>query len=110
MTPQTDMHGRQLSAVVFVHDYLQLQFDGTTVTQTRWPVVHIKGKEFRHGTAGYRDALCEMIQKVVDTVDVDAARRVKISFDDGSTLTTPLAGADGDEPETIRIDQQDGKW
>jgi hypothetical protein len=104
-----DLHGRQLSAVVFVQDYLQLQFDGTTLTMMTWPVVHDEG-EFRYGDGRYRDALCDCIAKEVEVADVIARDRLRIVFRDGSQLLTSLKDADRDDVEAVRIDQQDGHW
>ena len=102
-----DLRGRQLGAVVFVQDYLQLQFDGTTLTMTTWPVVQREG-EFKYGDARYRDALCGCIAKVVEVADVITRDRLRIVFRDGSKLVTSLKDADRVEREAVRIDEQDG--
>lgn len=104
-----DLHGRQLGAVVFVQDYLQLQFDGTLLTLTTWPVVH-REKEFKYGDARYRDVLCDCIARVVEIADVIARDRLRIVFRDGSKLVISLKDADRVDPEAVRIDQQDGQW
>jgi hypothetical protein len=105
----TDLQGRQLGAVVFVHDYLQLQFDGTTLTMTTWPIVH-QTREYKFGDAQYRDALCDCIGRVVEIADVVAHIRLRIVFSDGSRLVTSLTDADRVDPEAVRVDQQDGRW
>lgn len=104
-----DLHERQLGAVVFVQDYLQLQFDGTTLTMTTWPVVY-REEGFKYGDPRYRDMLCDCIAKVVKVADVIARDRLRIVFRDGSTLVTSLKDADRVDPEAVRIDQQDGQW
>jgi hypothetical protein len=50
--------GEQLSAVTFVQDYLQLQFDGPRLTVFSHPVVMLGDKTFHWGKPGFRDALC----------------------------------------------------
>jgi hypothetical protein len=63
----------QLGAVVFVQNYLQLDFDGIRLTTNVWPVVTIEANEYRFGESGYRDALCSFIaHKVVATSETDA--------------------------------------
>lgn len=104
-----DLLGRQLSAVVFVQDYLQLQFDGSLLTVTTWPLVRRDG-EFAHGEPGYRDALCGCIAQVVDVADVVEADRFRIVFRDGSRLIISLKDADRVDPEAVRLDQEDGHW
>ena len=104
-----DLNGRQLGAVVFVQDYLQLQFDGSTLTMTTWPVVH-GACEMNYGDAGYRDALCDCIAKVVELADVIAGDRLCIVFGDGSRLVTSLKDVDRVDPEAVRLDQEDGHW
>jgi hypothetical protein len=104
-----DLQGRQLGAVVFVQDYLQLQFDGSTLTITTWPVVHRDG-EAAYGEPGYRDALCGCIAKVVEVADVVERDRFRIVFDDGSKLIISLKDADRVDPEAVRLNQEDGQW
>jgi hypothetical protein len=104
-----DLHDRQLGAVVFVQDYLQLQFDGTTLTVTTWPIVYSDG-EFKYGDARYRDALCDCIAQVVRVADVIAGDRLQIVFGDGSKLMISLKDADRVDPEAVRIEQEDGRW
>jgi hypothetical protein len=106
----TDLLGRQLGAVVFVQDYLQLQFDGSTLTMTTWPVVHCADGEFKYGDPRYRDMLCECIAKVVEAADVRAGDRLLIIFGDRSKLLTSLRDADRVDPEAVRFDQEDGQW
>jgi hypothetical protein len=104
-----DLHGRQLGAVVFVQDYLQLQFDGSTLTITTWPVVHRDG-EVVYGEPRYRDALCDCIAKVVEVADVVERDRLRIVFGDGSKLIISLKDADRVDPEAVRLNQEDGQW
>src|SRR4051812_35531091 len=65
---------QQLSAVIFIQDYLQLDFDGKRLTVNVWPAVFLSGKEFQIGHVGYRDALCELISRQVTST---SERQVK---------------------------------
>ena len=59
------LEGRQLSAVVFVQDYIQLQFDGATINAYVWPNIALENRVIGPDTPGYRDALCGQIGKLV---------------------------------------------
>jgi hypothetical protein len=52
------LSGDRLESVVFVADYLQLNFHGGRFSAYVWPVVAMDGKIRHFGEAGYRDALC----------------------------------------------------
>lgn len=59
----------QLSSVEFVQDYLQLHFDGNTLTFYSWPEVIIENVNYDIGDLLYRNALCQLIsQKVTDVL------------------------------------------
>lgn len=51
----------QLGSVVFVGDYLQLDFSDAQFTAYVWPTVTIGGTTRQFGDPGYRDALCAFI-------------------------------------------------
>jgi hypothetical protein len=64
----------ELGSVVFVTDYLQLDFSGARFTAYVWPTVTI-GDVVRHfGDPGYRDALCAFItHEVIETEESSQA-------------------------------------
>lgn len=65
----------QLSSVEFVQDYLQLHFDGNTLTFYSWPEVNIENINYEIGDLLYRNALCELIsQNVTDVLLLEKAR------------------------------------
>jgi hypothetical protein len=53
--------GEPLSAVTFVRDYVQLHFDGPTISAFTLPTVTVRGKTIAFADPGYRDALCARI-------------------------------------------------
>jgi hypothetical protein len=55
----------QLSSVEFVQDYLQLHFDGKTITAYVWPQLIHNNEISYFGDSGYRDKLCNFIGKEV---------------------------------------------
>ena len=85
---------QQVSAVVFVQDYLQLNFDGKRLTVNVWPKLVTDGHELTFGETGYRDALCSLIGRtVVDTSESETelvlkfdVGRVTINLIDDTTM------------------------
>lgn len=95
------IRGEQLSSVEFVRDYVQLHFDGPTLTLFVWPVVVVKDQQYRLGmSVCYKDELCGRIaHKVVEVVTNDP-ESLTIRFDDSSSLVVSLRREDRTGPET----------
>jgi hypothetical protein len=94
------LHGEKLSAVVFVLDYHQLQFDGPYLNAYTPPAVVIGGRVITRGMEGYRDRLCEQIAKVVVDTRAKAGEDLRIEFEDGSAVTISLRDEDLIGPES----------
>jgi hypothetical protein len=72
--------GEQLSAVCFVQDYLQLEFDGYKLTTYTTPLVETKPDEwlaYEHDQ--YKNGLCRFIARQVERVVCEPGH-VLISF------------------------------
>jgi hypothetical protein len=102
--------GEQLSAVTFVQDYLQLQFDGPRLTIFSHPVVILGGKTFHWGKHGFRDALCDNIAKQVTETRVAYGDSIAIRFADGSTITISLKDEDYSGGEAVNFDAGGNIW
>jgi hypothetical protein len=74
--------GNQLSSVEFVHDYVQLRFDGPCLTLFVWPVLSSKDGRITITDHCYRDRLCSHIGKNVLDIDCFEAKYVKILLSD----------------------------
>lgn len=83
-----------------VQDYLQLGFDGNRLTFNIWPRASIPDREFCLSTPGYRDALCSLIAKEVESVYA-GDDRVEISFSDKSRVSCDLLEKPGDEGDRV---------
>ena len=94
--------GEQLSAVSFVMDYLQLQFNDCFLTVLTPLVVLVGEQSYRLGDLPYRDALCERITRRVNNVAL-AAGRLRISFDDGGVFDISLREEDYIGAEAINF-------
>lgn len=82
--PLQRLIGEELSAVVFIRDYVQLQFDGPGLTAVSDPKVIVDGRTYQVTAPGYRDALCERIGHTVNQAQVIEGEEIRIDFDDGS--------------------------
>jgi hypothetical protein len=99
----------RLESVVFVADYLQLNFHGGRFTAYVWPSVAMDGKIRHFGEPGYRDALCALIGHEVLMAGASPAAGLVIEFALGTIVTNPepheLAG-----PEIAMLQLHEGPF
>ena len=93
--------GEKLSAVVFVLDYHQLQFDGSGFTILN-PITVTSGvSSVVIGEDQFRNRLCEQIAKIVSRVECEEGDALIIEFEDGSTISVSLKDKDYRGPEAV---------
>ena len=105
-----ELRSSQLSSVEFVQDYLQLHFDGPTLTLYVWPdVADADGISVAFGEPGYRDALCSVIGETVTVPELNEGRSLTIEFENGTVLALSLRDEDVDLPEagSLRVSQDE---
>ncbi|HRK58356.1 MAG TPA: hypothetical protein PLI74_01840 [Candidatus Kapabacteria bacterium] len=73
--------GEKLSAVIFVLDYVQLDFDGKKLSCYIFPDVHINSKLLHFPETGYRDSLCRLLGNNVTSISIIKAVGITINFD-----------------------------
>jgi hypothetical protein len=96
-----ELQGEQLSAVTFVQDYLQLWFDGPGINVTN-PLQVTSGDQCRVSwQPGFRDLLCGQIAKRVWHVEYLRGDALRITFEDGSSLSISLKSEDYSSPEAF---------
>lgn len=78
--------GTQLSAVTFVMDYFQFDFDGHRLTAHSVPAVNL----YREDLSNFRDQLCAFIAQAVTSVEELPDTAIHIDFGDFGRLTIPL--------------------
>jgi hypothetical protein len=101
--PLEPLEGRALSSVEFVHDYVQLRFDGPTLTAIA--LVQVKSEiTVASLQPGYRDALCEQIGKRVRTAKSIPGEQIRLDFDDGSSISISLEPKDWTRAESAILD------
>lgn len=93
---------KQLGSVVFVMDYLQLDFSHALFTVYVWPVVTIDDRRLHFGDPGYRDALCAFITHEVTAVEASPEAGLVIRFGLGEIVTNPEP-TDPDGPEIAQL-------
>jgi hypothetical protein len=102
--------GEKLSAVTFLLDQWQIDFDGSgfnvmsqiTVTGADWAC--------RSGEPGFRDRLCEQIGKIVADAEFEDDIGVSIIFEDGSGLQLSTEPDDYRGAEALLFHRTDERW
>jgi hypothetical protein len=79
----------ELASVVFVMDYLQLDFGAARFTAYVWPTVAIGDVALQYGDPGYRDALCAFIAHKVSSTEESTEVGLAIRFGLGEIVTNP---------------------
>lgn len=84
-----NLDGCELASVTFVRDYVQLGFDGPTLTFILLPRVRDKARVVQPTTPGYRDALCDLIGRRVSSFDLWLDVGIAVDFADRSVELPP---------------------
>lgn len=92
-----------LSAVAFVHDYVEFHFDGKVLRVFTGPAVICNGKKIDVDEAGWRDALCDLIGAQVRDLAFlsETSSHLKICFANDSALIVRLAASAKTGPEAL---------
>ncbi|HEU5180504.1 MAG TPA: hypothetical protein VFW45_06915 [Candidatus Polarisedimenticolia bacterium] len=86
--------GGTLSSVQFVMSYLILGFDSQgALTTLVWPEITIGKEHYHFGDTDYRNELCELIGKVVQTAQVTEREEIVITLENETQLLIPLRKA-----------------
>ncbi|MEO6810651.1 MAG: hypothetical protein ABI353_16165 [Isosphaeraceae bacterium] len=102
--------GEQLSAITFLTDYYQFQFDGPTFNILTPVTVISEAGRVRSGDDQFRNLVCGQIGKVVRVAEVRECEAIALSFEDGSQLLFSLAESDYPGPEAVIFTGHGGQW
>jgi hypothetical protein len=103
--------GEQLSAVTFVMDYLQLQFNPPPTINVYTPLtVRCGDVVVISGDDQFRNKICEQIAKIVKSVEIKDEEAFLIVFEDASEISISLKPEDYIGPEALEFWDRDGKW
>lgn len=100
--------GTDLSAVTFVRDYVQLDFDGPKFNVLTPITVASSNARCVSNDDQFRNLLCGQIGKAVSDVIVEVAKSLLTEFDDGSAISVSLKEKDHSGPEAINFYGRDG--
>lgn len=93
--------GEKLSAITFVMDYWQLQFDGPIVNALTRVQVSADGSVLRDGDDQFRNLICGQIGKIVAEVAIANSNSFTITFEDRSSISVSLKAEDYVGPEAV---------
>jgi hypothetical protein len=104
--------GEKLSAVTFVMDYSQVDFDGNRFTFYIWPVATIERREYKFKDQLYRDKLCSLITRVVVKASFVDNEELTILFDNSDKLSLSLDHSNPDivAPEIAMFTDTNKNW
>jgi hypothetical protein len=84
-----DLVGEGLASVIFVRDYVQLDFDGPRLSLFVWPGVATGNDVYYLGDPVYRDALCQLIGRAVTSTDESREAGLVIHLGSDSVTVNP---------------------
>jgi len=97
-----------LSEVRFVHDYVHLVFQGTTLSCYNPVSVQSEGGPLTRLDSGFCDGLCRLIgHRVVDTVFVEGVK-ASVRFANETVVSISLTPGAGVGPEAFMLSDQSG--
>jgi hypothetical protein len=94
-----DLVGAELTSVEFVQDYLQLKFDGPTLTFYEWPDVFREEGSYAYGEPEFRNVLCDLISSGVTAASLVEGEAIEVQFENGVSIRTSLRLEDISSPE-----------
>lgn len=80
----------ELSAVSFVHDYIEFQFNEKIIRSFTSPILRYGEREIRYPGIGSRDDLCSLIGCTASYVTILANEEIKIGLSNNKELVIPL--------------------
>ena len=107
---EQQMVGEQLSAVTFVMDYLQLQFNAPTINAYTPVTVCLDENSWVTGDDQFRNKLCGQITKIVKSVTIRSEDTFLITFEDGSLISISLRPSDYVGPEALGFRGRENLW
>jgi hypothetical protein len=93
--------GASLSAITFVMDYYQFQFDGPMLNVLTSVTVDSESGRAVTGDDQFRNLVCGQIGKIVRAVTVREGEAIVVTFEDGSEVRFSLKESDYPGPEAV---------
>ena len=92
-----------LSQVVFIHDYLQLVFQGESFSVYNVSKLVHNGTELIQGQSGFCDAMVNLIGQRVVTAAVSTENPLSLSFESGSKFSVLPGSVGARGPEAFQF-------
>lgn len=102
--------GRKMSSVEFVQDYIQLRFDGITVTAINPLFVEDEVSVYKPDDQGYRDQICSLIGYSVKEANIIEDVEVRITFSDLKVIAISLRAEDYSVAEGVIFTSPTHEW
>jgi hypothetical protein len=103
--------GESLASVVFVMDYLQLDFGLYGFNIYNWPVIYKAGRSISVKDIDYRNELCLLIGQKVCEVDEYLDLGITLGFENGVVVSVPLKVEEGYScPEIAALQRDNITW
>jgi hypothetical protein len=100
--------GKSVSSICFLPGYVQVVFEELILTCYTNHVVFISDERTDYRIAGFKDKLCMLIGKSVQSVAEKLRDGLAIYFDDGDSITISLRFEDAGSVEAAMLSEQTG--
>jgi len=109
--PLDDLTGKELSAITFDSNYLQLDFNGHRFNVYYQPLIYNGRKVFDRRDFRYHKELCNFIGKKVSSIDEYLDLGLVIEFEDGCLINMPLTVDETHiTPEIVEYQGANNTW
>jgi hypothetical protein len=108
LSPLERLIGNPVSSICFVQDYVQIVFDDLVLTCYQMPTVSISDHEADPHCAVYKDRLCGLIGRSVQSVVEKPYEELAIYFDGGDWIRISLRPEHASSVEAATLHQQGG--
>ena len=99
---------RPLTQVVFIHDYLQLVFEGECFTIYNRASLQTPAGETKQGDPGFADGLVALLGSQVVSCETEPVLRLR--FESGAEVVVSMAEADANGPEAFQYSRNGGVY
>jgi len=100
--------GKNVSSVCFLPNYVQLVFEDLVLTCYTYPLIHISEEQFDYRAPAFKDKLCTLIGKSVQSVVEKLREELAIYFDDGDRIAISLRFEDATSVEATMLSSESG--
>lgn len=100
--------GKSVSSICFLPGYVQIAFEDLILTCYTNPVVFFSEQRADFLTPGFKDKLCTLIGKSVQSVVENLRDELGVYFDDGDSIAISLRFKDAVSVEAAMLQNQSG--